>query len=249
MRANAAMVILLFPLGAPGQALFDPSAVSDRRGALSQKWELGASFATTLAPNFTHNQAFSIFGAYNFNQYFALEVRGTYSVTGLSAQARQLRDTFAANTAVRTIDELSGLWQMQGSVAAAVRFSPLYGKLNLGGILPLTFQVSLWAGGGAAFLNRESTFVCTTAIQGGGCADYWRISKVSASFVAALGMRFFFERRHAVSFAIRVHGYGDNFYTDIVRAQVSPTNPVPGGVANSAIYILTQFEFGYAFVF
>lgn len=235
MRAALLAVVLVSGavLAEEPQSLVEQSAVRLRLFSVKGRFELGANAGISLMPRLTEHTVLGLSGAYNVKEWFAVELRAGGAISSNTALARDVqRSTLLSSTA--TMSDAADLWRLSWHGVVGARFQPIYGKFNLMGELPVHFQVWLWAGGGVAYLERESVAFCATP-AGRGCAAFATQTGGSPLVSVALGLRFFLPQGHALKLEVRDWSYLDSYLT--FRGPRT-------GVTN-----LVQFEVGYAFIF
>jgi outer membrane beta-barrel protein len=257
------LAVLLASSGASADEgeLVEKVAVRNRLFTVAGRWELGGNFGLALVSRLTDHYNLNISGAYNFNEWLAVEARAGYAISLHSSLASQVQKDFYTNTSVSKANDMSDLWEMKVNGIVGVRFQPIYGKINLLAEVPLHFQIYGWLGGGAGLFGRESLVICPVKTNSKECGEYFTESKVSPIVSIALGFRFFLPgvtssgtvlgQKHAIKLEVRDWSYLDSYYVGVDRAMSSAGNPTAGGMLspNAGITNLVMFDLGYSFIF
>jgi outer membrane beta-barrel protein len=252
------LALVMFSSGAWAQSADDEAelvekvAVRNRLYNVERRWEVGGNVGFTLLPRLTDHYNLNVSVGYNILESFALELRAGYALSQQTSLADDVKREFFKQVNVR-INDFSDLWQMTVNGVLGIRFQPIYGKLNLLAELPVHFQLYLWAGGGAALLNRDSLMICLQR-SGGECGQYFNQTKVSPLVSLALGFRFFVAQKHAVRLEARTWSFLDSYFVGVDQASVSAANPTAGGTAAgnngiAGITTISQIDLGYSFIF
>lgn len=229
----AVVLVSAVVLAEEPQSLVEQSAVRLRLFSVKGRFELGAHTGISLMPRLTEHTVLGLSGAYNVKELFAVELRAGGAISSNTALAREIQGTAITRT-IPSPSDAADLWRLSWHGVVGARFQPIYGKFNLMGELPVHFQVWLWAGGGVAYLERESVAFCATP-AGPGCAAFATQTGGSPLVSAALGLRFFLPQGHALKLELRDWSYLDSYRT---------STGTRSGVTN-----LVQLEVGYAFIF
>lgn len=225
-------------------------AVENRVFPLAKRWEVGVYGSAKLVQTLTTQ--FEVGGglAYNFNEYFALELRGGYGISSHTSLAKRITSLLASNQNITKIDDFRDVREMRGNAIIGVRFTPLYGKFNLFEVIPVHLQLFFWAGGGVAFLERQSFVICVGGITSDGtCKDPLSEKPIAPMFSVAVGVRAIFLRHHAIFISVRDYGFPDSFYTGVTRQEITASKPTANGTQVNGLTNLVVADFGYSFVF
>lgn len=249
-------LLLLFPCLARAQATVDPIAVQNRLYESRGHLEVSGTAGFLVMPQLVRTLNLNLGIAYNVSETFAIEARGGWAASGLSGLARSvrenliIRDPSLGHDAV--VDELSGMWQLGANAALGLRWSPIYGKVNLVAELPVHFNVYLWAGPGIASLHRESIIQCN-AVEGSGgerrCASPQEDSAQRLMGSFAVGMRFYTHRGGALRFELRDLVWRDSFLVDVDRRQAEQGQPTGTPASNPGFVHSVMADLGYTFIF
>lgn len=226
--------------------LVEKVAVRNRLFSVEGRWELGANVGFSILPRLTEHYNLNLSVAYNLKDWFGLELRGGYALSGHTSLADQIQsDFFSSTTSMRRMNDAADLWELTAHGVIGARFQPIYGKLNLMSELPVHFQFYLWAGGGVGLLKRESMVLCSQRESARVCNAYQVDNKVSPLVSVALGFRFFVAQQHSIKIEVRDWSYLDSYQVDIDRATGTGGTDSP----NAGITNLVQFDLGYSFIF
>jgi outer membrane beta-barrel protein len=224
---------------------------------LARRTELALSIGTPLWSKLTYHFSLSAGVALNFNEVWAAELRGTYSLAGNNGLGDRVGSTFLKRPpqADEFTDDLSDLWQMRGSFLAGARWAPIYGKLSLLSELPIHFQAYAWLGAGLASLHRESLAYCLSpevdgaGVRTGGCGEWLTENRIAPAGSFALGMRFFTHRAGSIKLELRNYFFPDEYRTGIRRAQAEAGDAEQGTSGGHGLTALWMLDAGYSFHF
>jgi outer membrane beta-barrel protein len=153
-------------------------AVRNREFTVEKRVEVGANFGLTILNMLTSHIDASADVAYNFTEAWALVLGGGYAFGSHTSVANDVfrevgsKDPVppcptptppgcvGGSGALSNAADFANLWMMQEHAELNLRWSPIYGKLNLAGELPVHFQVFITAGGGAADFQFYSPVFC-----------------------------------------------------------------------------------------
>lgn len=223
------------------EELVEKVAVRNRLFSVEGRWELGGNVGFSFLPKLTDHYNLNLSGAYNVKDWFAVELRAGYAISRQTSLADQIQTDFFTNTTISKASDAADLWELTGHGVVGARFQPVYGKLNLMSEVPVHFQIYLWAGGGAAYMKRESMVLCATR-NGRECSEFQTEGKVSPLVSLALGFRFFIAQQHSIKFEFRDWSWLDSYRTGMDRSG-------QGGMEVTGVTNLVQIDLGYAFIF
>ena len=203
----------------------------------SGKLELSASAGLTPVDFLTDHKSLALGLGYNLAEQWALELEGGYALSrhtrvAQGAAARVVTTDPAKGQA--SVDDFSDLWQMTWNTTLVLRWTPIYGKINLAAELPVHFQAYLVAGGGAGRMVRDSLVYCVGAptsrpaatcdppSAGAGPNDLTPLHETALKPLAAFGggLRFFVSQRVGVRVEVRDLAFPDSYRVGIDRAAV-----------------------------
>ncbi len=239
LRAVFAAAVL-FATAAPAQELIENVVVRNRLHEASGRFELGVHVGFTLLSRLTDHYNFNLDVAYNLSESFALELQGGYALSRHTGLADQITDDVNSNSSLATVNDLSGLWEMQANGVLGLRWAPIYGKISLMAELPVHFQTYLWLGGGVGTFARTSVVDC----DGGGCAFE---SKVGPLVSGAFGFRFFAFEHFGLKLEVRDYAYLDSYREGINAKGAVGETGTP--VANPGIINLVMLNVGLQYLF
>ncbi len=251
MRAHPTRAIfaatLLLCTAASAQELIENVVVRNRMHQLKGRFELGVQGGIPVLTRLTEHYNFTLNAAWNMNDVFALELQGGYAFskhTSLSDQiaAATIDSTVKSTDSDKSVDDLAGLWEMQGNGVIGLRWAPLYGKINLMSDLPVHFQMYLWLGGGAGSFTRESVVDCDEG--GAGCAIDTKVGPIVS---AAFGFRFFATEHVGLRLEIRDFIFPDSYREDVLVKR--PVGTTGTAAASPGIINLALINIGVQFVF
>jgi outer membrane beta-barrel protein len=203
MALVALAAVFALPVAAGAQQV-DREAVGPSREVVQERlYVFDGRFDISLMGGLSMNNklidhyAFLLQPAYHITDAWAIELIGGY----ILAQERN-NLTNRAQDAIRisihgdpTLDnEFADMGQMQWAAQAAIRWSPIYGKLNLAAELPVHFGAYASVGGGVLGVRRVSLADCQTVVRrDDGYVDYVcnTTEGVQPSVTGALGLRFY----------------------------------------------------------
>ncbi|MGQ0507512.1 MAG: outer membrane beta-barrel domain-containing protein [Myxococcaceae bacterium] len=245
MKANPLKAVLLAALTAssvaPAQDLIENVVVRNRLHDARGRIELGGQVGFSLLSRLTNHYNFTASLAWNMTNEFALELVGGYAASHHTGLADQITDDVSANNALTSLNDLSGLWEMNGNGALGLRWAPLYGKISLMAELPVHFQFYIWLGAGAGTFLRESVVDCDASRA---CAVD---AKVAPLVSAAFGFRLFITDHVALKLEIRDYSYADSYREQIVRTAAPGTSGVDA--TNPGITNLVLINVGAHYLF
>ncbi len=148
----------------------EKEAVRNRAFTVGGRFELGVDpVGVTVLNMMTQHWDFTGHIAYNFNEPWALVLSGGYA---LGQHTSIAHDVFtevgqkdptpppAGPGALRIAADFHNLWEMGAHAELNLRWSPIYGKLNLAGELPIHFQFYITVGGGVGMFSFASPVFC-----------------------------------------------------------------------------------------
>ncbi len=241
-----------------GQDLIERVVVRNRLYDLSGRFELTPSAGFTIVNRLTDHYNFNLGVAYNVSNTLAFELRGGYAMSRHTALADDLsREVLREdpNKGINNVvNDLSGLWEMQGNAAVGVRWAPIYGKIGLLSELPVHFQFYAWAGGGAGSFRRESIVECY-AVESrgdGACGDWRTDNRVTWLASGAVGFRFFTHQGGGLRLEVRDYAFPDEYRVGINRSEAEKGIRDEDKVQlakSPGLTNLVLFDLGYSFIF
>jgi outer membrane beta-barrel protein len=139
--------------------------VRNRKYSFDNKFEATAGVGLMMVSLLTDHVNFSGALTYNLSEQFALELGGGYAVSRHTNVARVVGEhtVSAGPQALEVSDDFSDLWRLGWSAIGAVRWAPIYGKINVAAELPVHFKFYLLAGGGIGGMERDSLIYCISS--------------------------------------------------------------------------------------
>ncbi|HLT30437.1 MAG TPA: outer membrane beta-barrel domain-containing protein [Myxococcaceae bacterium] len=249
-------LVLLLPGFGRAQAQVDAVAVQNRLYEAHGHLELSATAGFLVMPQLVRTLNLNLGVAYNFTETFAVEARGGWAASGLTGLSRSVRDNLMLRDPTLSqdavVDDLSGMWQLGANAALGLRWSPIYGKLNLVAELPVHFNVYLWAGPGIAQLHRESIVICN-AVEGSGAERRCTApgedatQRLMGSF--AVGMRFYTHQGGALRLELRDLVWKDSYLVDVDRRLAEQGQPTGTPAGSPGLVHSVMADLGYTFIF
>ncbi|MGC4114165.1 MAG: outer membrane beta-barrel domain-containing protein [Myxococcales bacterium] len=194
------------------------------------KFEASINVGLNLATYLTDHTNFNASVGYNLTENWAIELGGGYAYSRHTSVADVASNTIVKEnplTASKEVDDFSDLWQMTWSATAAVRWTPIYGKLNLAAELPLHFQFYLTLGGGAGGMKRDSLVYCignrpTGSVSCGNREDDelrpLHEEEIKPIILGGFGFKFFILQWLGLRVEVRDEMFPDSFREKINRA-------------------------------
>ncbi len=213
------------------------------------KLELSASAGLTPVDFLTDHKSLALGLGYNLTEHWALELEGGYVLSRhtsvAQASAARVVTTDPAQ-GLGSVDDFRDLWQMTWNGTLVLRWTPIYGKINLAAELPVHFQAYLVAGGGAGRMVRDSLVYCvgtpssrsaaTCDPQSGGEGpnDLIPLHEIAIKPLATFGggLRFFVNQRVGVRVEVRDVVFPDSYRVAIDRAAAEQDLTARGGAAD-----------------
>jgi len=218
--------------------------VRNRKFTADGKFEASVNVGLSLATYLTDHTNLQASVAYNLTENWALELGGGYALSRHTSVARQASDTIVKDSperASKVVDDFSDLWQMTWSATAALRWTPLYGKINVAAELPVHFQFYLLLGGGAGGMQRDSLVYCIGSRPSSGAVscgygeeDALRPlhqEEVKPIILGGFGMKFFVTQWLGLRLEVRDEAFPDSFREDINRAEAERDTSAADGAA------------------
>jgi outer membrane beta-barrel protein len=247
---RAASALALLALAAAAQAA-EPErvVVRNRQFATDGHFEGTVAAGTTIVNYLTDHTNLTGSLAYNLTEQFAFELSGGYALsrhTNVAEAAATEVVTADPTTQQKRVDDFSDLWQLGWSATGALRWAPIYGKLNIAAELPVHFQFYLLAGGGAGGMTRDSLVYCIgnvdptkrkSATCNPGDPNPYNLAPLHSSAVKPLilggvGMRFFLTKWAGLRLEVRDLAFPDSYRVGITRADSEhDTGALNGGEA------------------
>ncbi|MBI5547856.1 MAG: outer membrane beta-barrel domain-containing protein [Deltaproteobacteria bacterium] len=221
--------------------------VRNRKFSSDGKFEASVNVGFSVANYLTSHYNLVGSGAYNLTENWALQVEGGYALSGHTSVAQAASDTIVKdnpNRSAKEVDDFSDLWQMTWNVTGAVRWTPIYGKINVAAELPVHFQFYLLLGGGAGGMTRDSLVYCVGARPASGTVTCvtdpqeptelkaLHESAVKPVLLGGFGMKLFITQWAGLRLEVRDMAFPDSFREDINRALAEGDSAVLDG--NSA---------------
>lgn len=225
-----------------------PRAVQGRKYPLAGKNDIGILGSFHMNPNLTTHYGAALNYARYFNEYFALDVLLGGGYGGVSNLGSTIRNEVnSKNSLLPNVDDLQDAGALLGFGQVGLRFSPLYGKVNLASELPIHLSLYFVGGAGAAFVSYESMQACQAAPVNNACeAGFASRQEPTLAFSAGVGLRVFLG-----NFALRAE-VRDIIFPDSYKVGVDQTDPVnkPGKDAPNAGFTHAPLVFlGGSFAF
>ncbi len=178
--------------------------VQERLYVFDGRFDLSLMGGVAMNPKLINHTAFLFRPAYHITDAWSLELTGGYVL----AQERQnltnrnedsIRVSMAADP---TLDnEFADMGQMEWVAHGGIRWSPIYGKLNLAAEIPVHFGAYASVAGGVAGVRRVSLADCSSVTPGDdGFVRYdcHTTEDVKPSLGMAVGLRFYIANWFAV---------------------------------------------------
>jgi outer membrane beta-barrel protein len=236
-RRLTALVVLALAAAAAAPALAaEPErvVVRNRKFTVAGKFEVSAGGGATLVNYLTSHENLQASFGYNFAETLALELSGGWAFSSQTNVADAVSSEVVRadpNSTQKQVDDFEDLWRMTWNATGAVRWAPLYGKVNVAAELPIHFQAFLLAGAGAGGMVRDSLVYCIgqplsrssatcSANPGNGpnALKALHDAKVKPLFTGGFGLRFFVVDRVGLKVEIRDVAFPDSFREKITRA-------------------------------
>lgn len=205
--------------------------VRNRKFSSDGKFEVGVNVGVPLATYLTDHYNFNLNLDYNLTENWAIELGGGYAYSRHTSVADAASQTIVKDNPTKSakiVDDFSDLWQMTWSATGAIRWTPIYGKLNVAAELPLHFQFFLLLGGGAGGMKRDSLVYCVgsrpssgAVTCGNGADDDLRPlhqEEVKPLILGGFGMRLFLTQAVGIRIEVRDEMFPDSFREKIDRA-------------------------------
>lgn len=216
----------------PASAQTDREAVGPSREVVQERlyvfdgrFDLSLMGGVAMNPKLIDHYAFLLRPAYHLTDAWSLELVGGFVL----AQERQNLTNRAREGIRVTIfdsgdekNEFADMGKMQWVAQAAVRWSPVYGKLNLAAEVPIHFGAYASAGGGVMGIHRESLADCESVVpREDGYVDYSCAtdSGVKPGVMLALGLRFYVSDWIAVRTEMSSFMFPDEYQLDLHTAE------------------------------
>lgn len=259
------------PLGADA-AEPEKVVVRNRKFTSDGKFEVSANVAFNLAAYLTDHTNLVLDVAYNITENWAVQVAGGYALSRHTNVAQTASDTVIKPkpSATAEVDDFEDLWQMSWNATGALRWTPIYGKLNIAAELPVHFQMYLLLGGGAGGMFRDSLVYCIGARAETGtvtCSakpegtelQALHASAVKPIILGGLGMKFFANDWAGLRIEVRDMAFPDSYRVNInrVNAQADTAAREKGEdgasvgeqASNAGLTHLVFFQIGAVFAF
>lgn len=220
----------------------EPKVVDYRKYLLASKFDLGAFFAMSIKPGgLTTHYGGMLDAAYNFNEFWALDLMLDGGYGGVSDLTNKIRaqennqGTFSgmpmgANpTAFSDIADAGALYS---TFQLGVRWTPIYGKINLAAEFPVHFNFYFNLGAGGAIVQYNEILGCeyapTTMGSGssatgtcgtGAASDFHNETHATFAFNVGGGARFYLSQLLSVRLELRDIMYPDMQYPTVYTGQ------------------------------
>jgi outer membrane beta-barrel protein len=206
--------------------------VRNRKFTSEGKFEVSANVGLNLAAYLTDHTNLVLDVAYNITENWAVQLAGGYAISRHTSVAQTASDTIVKSspaTSAKIVDDFEDLWQMTWNATGAVRWTPIYGKLNIAAELPVHFQLYLLLGGGAGGMFRDSLVYCIGARPTSGTVSCsanpegtelkaLHASEVKPIVLGGLGMKFFVNEWAGLRLEVRDMAFPDSYRVKINRA-------------------------------
>ena len=261
-----ALTACLVPIGAQA-AEPEKVVVRNRKFTADGKFEASLNVGLSLATYLTDHTNFNGSVAYNLTENWALELGGGYAYTRHTSVANAASDTIVKddpNRSAKVVDDFTDLWQMTWSATGALRWTPLYGKINVAAELPVHFQFYLLLGGGVGGMKRDSLVYCIGSRSGAvtcgnGEDDVLQPlhqEEIKPIILGGFGMKFFVTQWLGLRLEIRDEAFPDSYRVQINRASAEADSgaldgaPTQGSEAPSPGFTHLVFApVGFVFTF
>ncbi len=194
------LVMMIWPVAAQTEReAIGPSreVVQERLYVFDGRFDLSLMAGLAMNPKLIDHYAFLLRPAYHLTDAWSVELIG-----GLVLAEERQNLTNRDHDAIRITmfqdpsadNEFADMGQVQWIAQVAVRWSPIYGKLNLAAELPVHFGAYASVGGGVMGIFRESLADCQSVTpRNDGYVDYicTQTRDVKPGVTAALGLRFY----------------------------------------------------------
>jgi outer membrane beta-barrel protein len=185
-----------------------PTRVQGKLYSMSQRWEVGLSFATALNTPLVSQYGGLLSVTYHPNEWADVGVDLLANQTRLSGLSDQIRGNLPGRMNNATGqpnrgDEIAHADQLSAGALATARIAPIYGKLNLAGEGAVHFQAFLLFGAGAASFRHESVNLCASAGPSACTGGFQSSTAVKPLGEAGAGMRFYLGRRWSLRGEVR----------------------------------------------
>jgi outer membrane beta-barrel protein len=141
----------------------EPKSVAYRRFKLDGANDLGVFGAFSIKNRLTEHYGLALTYDRQFNEYLALDLLAEGGYGGLTSLTRNIRDTAAARgPSAAPSDDLADAGALLATAQVGVRFTPIYGKMNLSSELPVHFNFYFNAGAGVALVNFNGILACAS---------------------------------------------------------------------------------------
>ena len=205
----------------------EPKSVAYRRFKLDGRNDLGVFGTFSINSRLTQHAGGAFVYSRQLNEYFAIEalLAGGYgSTTNLTAT---IRDQISKEkSAWKGGDDLADGGALMATGQLGLRFTPVYGKMNLSSELPVHFNFYFNAGGGASLVNFNGILSCQKDPVGGKtlCPEALHPSDIAIrpSFNVGGGLRFWMSDLLSIRFEVRDIVFPDQFAT--VAYKIVPPN-------------------------
>lgn len=193
----------------------EPKSVAYRRFKLDGKSDLGVFGAFSMKNKLTEHFGGGFTYDYQLNEYLALDLMLEGGFGGLTNLASNIRATARLSG---TGDDLADAGALLATGQAGLRFTPIYGKMNLSSELAVHFNFYFNGGAGAALVQFNSILTCKTNLGSSTkCpGDAFRTDTLPRpAFNVGGGLRFWIDDLLSARVEVRDIIFTDHFYEQV----------------------------------
>jgi len=167
--ALATAIAIGFQGTAARAAEAEKEAVRNRIFTPDGRFEVGVTWGITMLSMMTQHMNFNLDVGYNFNDSLAVVIAGGYGLGSHTSVAHEVFNEVGQKNptpppmgpgALAVAADFQNLWELGPHAELNLRWSPIYGKMNLAGELPVHFQTFLTLGGGVGQFQFYSPVFC-----------------------------------------------------------------------------------------
>ena len=221
--------------------------VRNRKFTVDGKFEASVMGGFTMVNYLTDHTNFRLNLAYNLAETLALEIGGGYALskhTNVAEAASNEVVQSDPSSAQKIASDFEDLWRMTWQADVALRWAPIYGKINIAAEVPVHFQAYLLVGGGVGGMVRDSLVycigtpssrknaVCTTTPGDAAPSNVLtplHNAQVKPMFEAGGGMRFFINELVGLRIEVRDQAFPDSYRVKINRKNAEADLPAKTG--------------------
>lgn len=219
-----------------------PTVVQRKLHPMTGRWEAAASFDVALNGALV-DQLGGIAGLfYHPNEWLDVGAEALLHRSSLSALALDVRSKLRPRLGGALRDEFGDDNQLRAGGFGAVRFAPIYGKLDLAGELKVHFQAYLLGGAGAVRVHRESVNLCADPGTGS-CGAFQVSDALRPAGLAGAGFRFYLGRRWSLRTEVRAVAFPSSY--KVANDLTDPSS----GRAVRYLAALAAFDTGLSLLF